>query len=64
MPILAIGTSTISLQSTRKRVFRNGTNTNTTSGHRNLKNESAQRDGAMKKLSENEIFVRFHTSTF
>ena len=54
MPILAIRSTTRSLQSTRKRVFRNGTDrqthTQTTTGHRDLKTELAQRANFVKIL--------------
>ena len=43
MPILAIHSLTRSLQPTGKRVFSDGTHNHMTSGHSDLKTESAQR---------------------
>ena len=50
MPILAIHSSSRSLQSTRKRVFfvMARTHTHTTFGHRDLETESAQRADSVK----------------
>ena len=42
LPLLAIYSSTRSLQSTGKRGFRDGTDTHTTHGHCDLETESAQ----------------------
>ena len=42
MPILAMSSSTRSLQSTGMQGFRDDTDTHTTDGHRNLESESAQ----------------------
>ena len=50
MPIFALRSWIRSLQSTRKRVFRDGTaHRHTTHGHHNLETESAQRAKSVKK---------------
>ena len=54
IPILAIHSSSRSLQSSGKRVFRDGTDrqidTHTTDGHSDLETESAQRADSVKSL--------------
>ena len=53
MPILAIRSSTVSLQSTRKWAFRNGTDTHTIDGHCDLATELTQKTDSFKNIISN-----------
>ena len=75
-PILALLSLTRRVQSTRKRVFRDGTHKHRTSGHRNLETETVQRADSVKidykpyslfdqksPVHQEADFPRWHTQT-